>query len=424
MRYPALVSARHPLLGALLLCVSAALHASEVNTRLTRPHLLAPEFTVVHHNPDPEYYVEGPGLARLDDGTLLAVVPVVPRAEWSRERRVEKSVAHILRSDDRGATWKKLSELPYYSAVPWTHDGKLYLFGFTPGPKFRNDDLHLLRSDDGGATWSAPVTLFKGHYWNCHTGMVVRDGHLYWAFDDLGKGNDNRGPAAIACDLSRDPMDPASWRISNSVYFTPESAELSNPAFASQTTQYIEPNVIDANGRLRVLMAFKPKRQTTSNMTAVFDLADKDGKLDLKFTQYSPMPGAQLKFTVLWDEKSRMFWSTYNLVVDSQSRFDWWQKAKAAGKIRSTYGGNDRRLLMLQYSLDGLNWFQAGCIAQAEKLSQSFMYARPVIDGDDLAILCRSSIDAPDQHDADYATFHRVKNFRDLALDLFPAPEN
>ncbi len=78
---------------------------------------------------------------------------------------------------------------------------------------------------------------------------------------------------------------------------------------------------------------------------------------------------------------------------------------------------------MLSYSLDGLNWFPAGCVAQAGKLSQSFMYARPVIDGADLAIIARSSIQAPNQHDADTATFHRVRDFRRLALKLLPANE-
>jgi hypothetical protein len=62
-------------------------------------------------------------------------------------------------------------------------------------------------------------------------------------------------------------------------------------------------------------------------------------------------------------------------------------------------------------------------VAQAGKISQSFMYARPVIDGVDLAIIARSSINAPNQHDSDHATFHRVKNFRSLALKLTPEPE-
>jgi len=219
---------------------------------------LAQDYRVVFHNPDRERYVEGPGLVRLDDGSLVAVVPVVPREEWSKEHRATQSVTHILRSSDGGQTWQPATQLPYYSSAPFLHDGALYLLTNKGGTKSRNDDLLLLKSTDGGKTWSEPVTLFTGHFWNCHTGMV--------------------------------------------------------------------------------------------------------------------------------------------------------QHA-------------DRRFLMLQYSVDCLNWFQGGCVAQAGKISQSFMYARPVIDGDDLAIIARSSINAPNQHDADHATFQRVKNFRSLALKLTPEPE-
>jgi hypothetical protein len=133
------------------------------------------------------------------------------------------------------------------------------------------------------------------------------------------------------------------------------------------------------------------------------------------------MPGGQLKFCVIWDEVSRMFWATVNLPVDGQSVLDWWQAEEERGTYRGdAVGGNDRRFLMLMYGVDGLNWFQAGCVAQAAKISQSFMYPRPVIDGDDLVVLARTSVNAPNQHDADYATFHRVRNFRRLALDLVP----
>ncbi len=144
----------------------------------------------------------------------------------------------------------------------------------------------------------------------------------------------------------------------------------------------------------------------------------------MKFVQYSPMPGGQLKFCVLWDEVSRMFWATANVPVDSQNQFGWWEEGRKEKVLKGPSGGNDRRFLMLLYGLDGLNWFQAGCIARAGKLSQSFMYARPAIDGKDLAVLCRSSVAGPNQHDADYATFHRVPNFRALALDLRPKAQD
>jgi hypothetical protein len=386
---------------------------------------LAQDYTVVFHNPDPERYVEGPGLARLADGTLLAVVPVVPRDEWSAARRATQSRVHVVRSGDAGRTWQAASELPYYSAAPFVHRDALYLFANKGGTRVRNDDLLLLKSTDGGQTWSASVTLFTGHFWNCHTGMVQRPDRIYWATDDLALGK-NRGPRIIAGDLSGDPMNPSAWRLSEPVPFPGVPEALTNPKFAALTSPYLEPNVIEVQGQLRVLCTVKPKRQSTAGLTAVLDFTDTGGPIALKFTQFHPMPGGQLKFCVLWDEQSQMFWATANLVVDSQGAYPWWRENEERGTVRysSGLGGNDRRFLMLLYGLDGLNWFQAGCVAQAPKVSQSFMYARPVIDGDDLAIIARTSIHAPNQHDADHATFHRVKNFRSLALKLTPEPND
>ena len=79
-----------------------------------------------------------------------------------------------------------------------------------------------------------------------------------------------------------------------------------------------------------------------------------------------------------------------------------------------------RRILVLLYSLDGLNWFQAGCIAMWPSPLQGFQYATPLIDGDDLVLLVRTSRNGPNQHDAELMTFHRVRDFRSLALDLHP----
>lgn len=109
---------------ALFVIVPLTLHAQ------AKP--LAQDYRVLFHNPNPEFYVEGPGLVRLNDGTLVAVVPVVPREEWSKERRATQSVTHVLRSTDGGQTWQKVSDLPYYSAAPWTHGGALYLLTCPP----------------------------------------------------------------------------------------------------------------------------------------------------------------------------------------------------------------------------------------------------------------------------------------------------
>jgi hypothetical protein len=231
----------------------------------------------------------------------------------------------------------------------------------------------------------------------------------------------NRGPRLIAGDLTGDPMKPEAWRISDPVPFPGAPDVLSDAKFAAQPSQYLEPNVIEVNGRLRVLAAVKIKRPTVAGLCAIFDGTDDGTKADLKFNHFGAMPGAQLKFCVIRDETSKLFWATANLPVDSEDLFGWTKDGIAQDKHKPS--ANDRRFLMLSYSLDGLNWFPAGCIAQAAKLSQSFMYARPVIDGDDLAIIARSSVQAPNQHDADYATFHRVRDFRRLAMKLVPEKE-
>lgn len=418
----------HPLpFPSLFRFVIAMAVLSAMSLTLFAAQPLAQGYTIVFRNPDPEYYVEGPGLAKLDDGSLLAVVPVVPRAKWSAERRATKSVTHLLRSEDDGKTWTEISSLPYYSAAPFVHKGILYLFANKGGTKSRNDDVVLLNSMDGGKTWSEPVILFKGHFWNCHTGMVQREDKIYWATDDLSLGK-NRGPRLMAGDLSRNPMDPASWRLSEPVAFPGVPSMMTLAKDENVSSQYLEPNVLEVGGKLRVLCAVKLKRQAVTNLCGVLDATDDgpDKALGLKFTHYHAMPGGQLKFCVIRDEPSKLLWATANYPADSTDVFDWFKTVKEETDTKESTvpaGGNDRRFLMLQYSVDGLNWFPAGCVAQAKKVSQSFMYARPVVDGDDLAIIARSNINGPNHHDADCATFHRVKNFRELALDLYPEAE-
>ena len=135
-----------------ILCLAGALIVL-LTRAVGEPTPLAQDFSIVHHNPDSEYYVEGSGLVRLDDGTLISVVPVIPRGEWANERQVDHCTTYIGESRDAGKSWRQISTLPYYSSVPWTHRGLLYVFAMKGGVKLRNDDLLLLQSHDGGKTW-------------------------------------------------------------------------------------------------------------------------------------------------------------------------------------------------------------------------------------------------------------------------------
>lgn len=397
----------------LLVCLGWLTPASPAS-----PTPLAQEYTVAFHNQDPEYYIAGVGFERFEDGTLLGVVPVIPRPAWNLERRATHSRTHLVSSRDGGRTWERLSTLPYYSAVPWIHEGKLHLFVHKGGSEMPSRDVLLLCSEDRGRNWSPEQLLFAGQFWNTHTAVLVRKRTIYYAMDDLATYPD-RGLRLLAGDLSMDPMDPRAWRMSEPLAFPGLPATLVPAGRSGGARLYSEPSVIELKGKLRLLAGVNAEAQATAGLGAVIDVEDDGREMKLSFAQFHPAPGAQVKRAIIRDEVSQLFWATANLAVDSQEAFDWWEKARSAGTFVGG-GGNDRRFLMLLYSVDGLNWIQTGCIAQAPQLSQSFMYARPVIDGDDLAILVRASINAPNQHDADFATFHRVKRFRQLALELVP----
>jgi len=384
---------------------------------------LAQNYSVIHHRKNPRNYVEGCGLLTLQGGDLLAVVPVVPRGGVPK-----KGVCTVLvyRSSDQGKTWRQISELPYYSAVPFLHNDDVYLFLCTMGKVSRNDDLQLVKSTDGGRTWSEPVTLFKGHFWNCQTGIVQRENRIYWGVDDLYGSTSKRSPRAIVGNLD-EPMNPSSWRMSNLIPYPGVPGELQRQDWSVEQDRlspwpdhWLEPNIIEVDGHLKMMATVKYQRQTSTNLCALFDITDDDQELKLKFKQFYPMPGGHLKFAVIYDAVSRLFWATANLAVDSQETLDIWKASRRARHFTGS-GGNDRRMLMLLYSLDALNWFQAGCIARAESVRQSFMYTTPAISNADLVVVSRtSSGQASDQHDADLATCHRVKNFRSLALNLHP----
>jgi hypothetical protein len=176
-------------------------------------------------------------------------------------------------------------------------------------------------------------------------------------------------------------------------------------------SHWLEPNVVVIRGRLYVLCTVKITSRDgwlTPGLAALCALEDDGRALDYRFLQYHPAPGAQLKFHILYDPRTRLYWRTMNLPLDTTTPADErWEK-------RGNFGG-DRRTLALSYGTDGLNWLQGGIIATMERPWDGFQYAAPCIDGEDLILLARCALGAANQHDSNHITFHRVKNFRALA---------
>lgn len=109
---------------------------------------------------------------------------------------------------------------------------------------------------------------------------------------------------------------------------------------------------------------------------------------------FTHIPGGDLKFHVLYDEKSGLYWLLH-------SQID--------GRM------NQRRRLALSYSPDLIRWTFAGLVAVAPADNAARHYATMIIDGDDICVVSRSGDElARTPHDGNIVTFHRVKDFRKL----------
>ena len=389
-------------------------------SRWRRP--LTDRFVVIDTVPEPDVLTDAPSLVRLPGGNLLCACPrLIGGADYLKVtlQRLGSDTLSVYASADQGSTWKELSRLPFLAGRLFLHDGSAFYLGV--GPERRG--IWISRSDDGGAGWSEPVQLFEGSFYAAASGMAERDNRLYWAFGAVNAdGEFNRKGSrllAVAGDLSADLTSRAAWRRSGDLAYPGTPAQLVRPGGARDRDHWLEPNVVDTVDGLRVIARLRLDGYGTSGMAAVCDLADDGERLDLRFAQFYPTPGAQNHFHIIHDEVTALYWMVCNL--PARTRHAKGQDGVRLPGLRGT-PGNERRFLMLFHGVDALNWFPAGCVAQWPSPAQAFNYTTPLIDGEDLLIVSRTSRNGRDQHDNDLITFHRLPDFRSLALNLFPGP--
>lgn len=374
--------------------------------------MLNTEMHVVAESPDPgRVFVYEPAVVKLPSGSLLVTFEhTLIDANAKVPHRFRLAV-----SEDAGRSWRQLPPLDLHSAQPFVHEGKLYLLGNVAVRR----NVVILRSGDEGRSWTGPVTLFEGSYWNAPTGVLIREGRLYRSFNlhENADGTPNlrnyQGCVVIAGDLSRNLLDPAAWRISNRLDYPGTPSLLTRvPAGGRRADHWLESNLVEVKGEIRGFHRLRIPggaghgltHQSTAGLAAVTELRDDWQSLQHTFGQFFPIPGAQNKFHMIRDEPSGLYWMAGNIPIDSLGR---------------PPGGDDRRILILMYSVDAHNWFQAGCVAMSKKPREAYNYASLLPDGDDLLLAVRTALGGRHpQAKSTHITFHRVRNFRSLALDL------
>ena len=116
-----------------------------------------------------------------------------------------------------------------------------------------------------------------------------------------------------------------------------------------------------------------------------------------------------MKFHILKDEKTDLFWLVSTQPTDSMVR------PETLDDDRYDLPNNERQRLVLYFSRNCVDWVFAGLVDKGETQKQSRHYASMAIRGDDLIILSRSGDkDALSAHNTNMITVHKVSDFRSL----------
>lgn len=122
-----------------------------------------------------------------------------------------------------------------------------------------------------------------------------------------------------------------------------------------------------------------------------------------------PCPGGQMKFHIIYDEKTKLYWLLSTQATDSMTRAD------KLPSNRYNLPNNERHRLQLHFSKNCVDWCFACLVAAGGSAGQGRHYASMVVDGDDLHIASRSGdAKAKSAHDGNFISFHTVKKFREL----------
>jgi len=145
---------------------------------------------------------------------------------------------------------------------------------------------------------------------------------------------------------------------------------------------------------------------------------DKNGQMVTGFQEtpsgqtllFLPFPGDHLKFFIVYDEISRLYWMASNQSFDSM-------RTISSLPETSRYGlpNNERHRLQLLFSKNCVDWCMAGMIACQGNELYSRNYPSLCIVGEDMHVVCRAADDhTKDPQYSDCITYYKIKRFRML----------
>jgi len=339
-------------------------------------------------------YLCSPSLVKLPDGAWLASMDVYAAMH-------PQNLTLIFRSDDDGKTWHYVSELfPCFWGKLFWHRGALYMTGVST----EYGDLLIGRSDDGGVTFTEPTVLLRGgNGKNGEAGVhknpqpvVEFDGRLWisWEWGAWKRGYHAASVASVP--VGADLLDADQWAFADPIKYDPNWEGVPRGESAGN----IEGMLTVIDGELHNIMRYSmEKLERKWGLVVDYRVNTADPEAPLTYVGCIEYPCNNSKFAILYDDVSGKYLSIGTRIYDGE-------------KLRA------RDLLTLLVSDDCRHWHIVRDEFDMRGIDTDhigFQYVNMEIDGDDLVYQCRTAINgAHNYHDSNYATFHRIENFRRL----------
>ncbi len=380
--------------------LTAAMLAQSGRVRASPDHSKVPGVVIAHSPKSSQIYLGSAGICVLPDGTYLAKHDEFGPGSTEKTR----AITRVYRSFDKGKSWEQISRVEdLFWASIFPHRGAVYLMGTSA--THRHGHAVIRRSTDGGRSWTEARDGNSGRlfpdisYHTAPTPVIIHGGRIWRVMEDE-KGGEKWGTMFRAFMLSApedaDLLKASNWTASNAL---PHDKSWLDGKFGG----WLEGNAVvtpagDIVDILRVDYRDLPEkaaivRFSGDGRTATFD-ASRD---------FIDFPGGCKKFVIRWDAPSKRYWTLSNATLP----------AYAGGNIERI-----RNTQVLMSSADLHTWTPHEVVLHHPDVNtHGFQYLDWLVDGEDLLIVSRTAYDdgmggAMNQHNSNYLTFHRLKQFR------------
>jgi hypothetical protein len=363
--------------------------------------------TVVAQYPKSEgKYVGSPGIAIIGDGVYLA-----KHDEFGpKSTEFQSAVTQLYRSGDAGKTWRPAHTFDgLFWASIFTLDGAVYMLGTDK----HHGNVVIFRSRDGGNSWTKPTDaenglLRAGEYHTAPVPVVVHNGRIWRAVEDAA-GGDKWGQRyramMMSAPIDADLLKASSWTFSNYLARDPT-------LLGGKFNAWLEGNAV-VSPEKKIVNILRVDYNPEGGVAAFVRISGDGRKVTFDPQDIIQFPGGATKFTIRHDAKSNLYWTLCNFTPEFH---------------QDTRAASTRNTLALANSPDLRNW-TVRCIVlyHPDVAHHAFQYVDWLCEEGDLIVASRTAYDdglggAERAHDANFLTFHRIKNFRGLEMtDSTPA---